>query len=62
MDLQRARVSPDGILQYFHKLSIALDGIPSSFIWNMDEMEHVDSSDAHPDIIYVREIIDWIQC
>jgi hypothetical protein len=42
MELQRARVSTDEILQYFDMLSIVLDGTSSNFVWNINEMGHAD--------------------
>jgi hypothetical protein len=53
MEIQRAQASPDAIIESFDKLRHVLNNVYSEFIWNMDEVVHVELPDAHPDIVYV---------
>jgi hypothetical protein len=52
MEVLRTHVSPESIAEYFTILAMVLDGIPTSFGWNMDEVGHVDSPDAQADTVY----------
>lgn len=40
-------------MEYFVALRNAIDGVPTSFVWNMDEIGHSDWADAHPETVYV---------
>jgi hypothetical protein len=53
MEIQRAQVSPEALIEYFDNHQRILSGVWGEFIWNMDEIGHADWPDAHPDIVYV---------
>jgi hypothetical protein len=54
MEIQRAQVSPETLIEYFDNLQRILSGVRSEFVWNMGETGHADWPDAHPDIVYVQ--------
>jgi hypothetical protein len=45
-------------MEYFLTLRDAIDDIPATFIWNMDEISHSDWADAHQEVVYVPGDID----
>jgi hypothetical protein len=52
MGMLPTQVSPESIAEYFTSLATVLDGIPTSFVQNTDEVGHADWPDAHADTIY----------
>jgi hypothetical protein len=53
MEIQRAQVFPEALIEYFDNLQRIHSGVRSEFAWNIDEIGNADWPDAHPDIVSV---------
>jgi hypothetical protein len=53
METHRVQVTNEAPMEYFLMLPDAIDDIPATFIWNMDEIGHSDWADAHREAVYV---------
>jgi hypothetical protein len=43
----------DAIIKYFWTLRNTIDNGPAGFVWNMDEIDHSNWADAHPETVYL---------
>jgi hypothetical protein len=53
MEMQPISVSAEELIKYVTALRIAMDDVPTSFIWNMDEMGHPNWVNARTETVYV---------
>jgi hypothetical protein len=52
MEMLRTQLSLESVAEYFTSLATVLDGIPTSFVWNMDEFGPSDWLDAQANTVY----------